>query len=331
MKNKKTLWFRTLGMLLTFSMLFSLSGAFAAESPYPTKVVRIIVPFPPGGSNDIIARLIAARLSDRFGKQVIVENRPGAGTVIGVELAAKSDPDGYTLLLSGSAFTINPALYKLPYDPAKAFAPVVKLGSGPALLTVHPSVPASSVKELIALAKEKPGKLICAAVGVGTFQHLGAELFKLMAGVDFKIVHFKGGGPAATDQLGGHSQVMFASLMQVFSHVKSGKLRGLGTGGLKRSAAVPDIPTISESGLPGYESSIWWGIHAPAGTPQTIVDRLQKEIAEIVNSPEMHKIFQDQGAEVDYLPPAEFSKFVGAEIAKWGRVVKEANIKVEPK
>jgi len=331
MKNKKTQWFRILGMLLAFSMLFSLSGTFAAESPYPTKIVRIIVPFPPGGSNDIVARLIAARLSDRFGKQVIVENRPGAGTVIGVELAAKSDPDGYTLLLSGSAFTINPALYKLPYDPVKGFVPVVKLGSGPALLTVHPSVPANSVKELIALAKEKPGKLICAAVGVGTFQHLGAELFKLMAGVDFKIVHFKGGGPATTDQLGGHSQVMFASLTQVLPQVKSGKLRGLGTGGLRRSAAVPDIPTISEAGLPGYESSIWWGIHAPAGTPQAILDRLQKEIAEIVKSPEMHKIFHDQGAEVDYLPPVEFNKFVGAEIAKWGRVVKEANIQVEKK
>ncbi len=331
MKTQKTRLFRILGMLLTFSMLVSLTGAFAAESSYPTKVVRIVVPFPPGGSNDIIARLIASRLSDRFGKQFIVENRPGAGTVIGVEVVAKSDPDGYTLLLSGSAFTINPALYKLPYDPAKAFAPVLKLGSAPALLTVHPGVPANSVKELIALAKEKPGKLVCAAVGVGTFQHLGAELFKLMAGVDFKIVHFKGGGPAATDQLGGHSQIMFASLTQVLAHVKSGKLRGLGTGGLKRSASVPDIPTISEAGLSGYESSIWWGIHAPAGTPQAILDRLQKEIAEIVNSPEMHKIFQEQGADVDYLSPSEFNKFIAGEITKWKRVVKEANIKVEAK
>jgi tripartite-type tricarboxylate transporter receptor subunit TctC len=316
-------------MLLAFSLVFSLSAAFAAESSYPSKTVRIIVPFTPGGSNDIIARMIAVKLSDRFGKQVIVENRPGAGTVIGVETVAKSDPDGYTLLLSGSAFTINPALYKLPYDPAHGFAPVAKLGSGPALLTVHPTVPANSVKELIALAKEKPGKLICASVGVGTFQHLGAELFKLMAGVDFKIVHFKGGGPAATDQIGGHSQIMFASLMQVLAHVKAGKLRGLGSGGLKRSAALPDMPTISEAALAGYESSIWWGIHAPAGTPQAIIERLRKELAEILNAPDMQKIFQDQGAEVDYLAPAEFGKFVGAEIAKWGRVVKEANIKAE--
>ncbi len=330
MKNKRAQWFRILGILVAFSILSSLSVAFAAE-PYPTKPVRIIVPFPPGGSNDIIARLIAARLTERFGKQVIVENRPGAGTVIGVELVAKSDPDGYTLLLSGSAFTINPALYKLPYDPVKAFAPIAKLGSGPALLTVHPSVPANSVKELIALLKKNPGKMICSSVGIGTFNHLGAELFKLMAGVDFKIVQFKGGGPATTDQLGGHSQLMFGSLMQVLAHVKSGKLRGLGTGGLKRSAALPDIPTISEAGLPGYESSIWWGIHAPAGTPQAILNRLQKELSEIVNSPEMQKIFQDQGAEVDYLAPAEFNKFVAAEITKWGRVVKEANIKVEQK
>ncbi len=331
MKNKRLQRVILLGMLLGFSMPCLLPEALAAESSYPTKTVRIVVPFPPGGSNDIIARMIAARLSDRFGKQVIVENRPGAGTVIGVELVAKSEPDGYTLLLSGSAFTINPSLYKLPYDPAKAFVPIAKLGSGPALLTVHPGVPAHSVKELIALLKEKPGKLICAAVGVGTFQHLGAELFKLMAGVDFKIVHFKGGGPAATDQLGGHSQIMFASQMQVLPHVKAGKLRGLGTGGWKRSATLPDMPTISEAGLPGYESSIWWGIHAPAGTPQAIVNRLQKEIAEIVNSAEMRKIFLDQGAEVDYLAPAEFDKFVAAEIAKWGRVIKEANIKVEKK
>ena len=329
MKNKRIQRFMILGILLAFSALLSFSAAFAAEAPYPGKTVRIIVPFPPGGSNDIIARMITAKLSERFGKQVIVENRAGAGTIIGVELVAKSEPDGYTLLLSGSAFTITPALYKLPYDPAKAFAPVAKLGSGPALLTVHPGVPANSVKEFIALAKEKPGKLICASVGVGTFQHLGAELFKLMAGVDFKIVHFKGGGPAATDQLGGHSQVMFASLMQVLAHVKAGKLRGLGTGGLKRSAALPDMPTIAEAGLPGYESSIWWGIHAPAGTPQAIVDRLHKELAEILNSPDIQKMFQDQGAEVDYLGPGEFGKFIAAETAKWARVVKEANIKAE--
>jgi tripartite-type tricarboxylate transporter receptor subunit TctC len=329
MKNKKTRWVRILGMWFAFSILFSLTAAFAAEASYPSKPVRIIVPFTPGGSNDIIARMIAVKLSERFGKQVIVENRPGAGTVIGVELAAKSDPDGYTLLLSGSAFTITPALYKLPYDPAKAFAPVAKLGSGPALLTVHPNVPANSIRELIALVKEKPGKLICASVGVGTFQHLGAELFKLMAGVDFKIVHFKGGGPAATDQLGGHSQIMFASLMQVLAHVKAGKLKGLGTGGLKRSPALPDMPTIAEAGLPGYESSIWWGIHAPAGTPQAIVDRLQKDLSEILNSPEIQKMFQDQGAELDYLGPAEFGKFIAAETAKWARVVKEANIKAE--
>ncbi len=329
MKSKKIRRFMILGMLIGFSMLTLLSAAFAAESAYPTKTVRIIVPFPPGGSNDIVARLIAAKLSERFGKQVIVENRPGAGTVIGVEAVAKAEPDGYTLLLSGSAFTINPALYKLPYDPAKAFAPVAKLGSGPALLTVHPSVPANSVRELIALLKQKPGKMICSSVGIGTFNHLGAELFKLMAGVDFKIVQFKGGGPATTDQLGGHSQLMFGSLMQVLAHVKSGKLRGLGTGGLKRSSALPDVPTISEAGVPGYESSIWWGIHAPAGTPQAILDRLQLELSEIVTAPEMHKIFQDQGAEVDYLAPAEFNKFVAAEITKWGRVVKEAHIKVE--
>jgi len=329
MKNKRPQLFMILGILLAFSMLFSLPWAFAADSSYPTKPVRLIVPFPPGGSNDIVARMIAARLSERFGKQVIVENRAGAGTIIGAELVAKSEPDGYTLLLSGNAFTITPALYKLPYDPAKAFVPVARLGAGPAVLTVHPSLPVNSVKELIALAKEKPGKLICASVGVGTFNHLGAELFKIMAGVDFMIVHFKGGGPATTDQLGGHSQIMFGSLMQSLPHLKSGKLKGLGTGGLKRSVVLPDMPTIAEAALPGYESCIWWGVHAPAGTPQAIVDRLHKELTTILKSSEMQKMFQDQGAEVDYLGPAEFGKFIAAETTKWARVVKEANIKAE--
>jgi len=328
MEKMRIQLFGILGILLAFSVLVSLPAAWAADASYPSKTVRIVVPFTPGGSNDIVARLIAEKLSERFHKQVIVENRGGAGTIIGAEMVAKSEPDGYTMLLSGNAFTITPALYKLPYDPAKAFIPVARLGAGPCVLTLHPSVPANSVKEVIALLKEKPGKMICASVGVGTFNHLGAELFKIMAGVDFTIVQFKGGGPATADQLGGHSHLMFGSLTQAIPHLKSGKLKGVGTGGLKRSVVLPDMPTIAET-LPGYESVIWWGIHAPAGTPQGIVDRWQKELNGILNTPEIQKRFIDEGGEVEYLGSADFGKFISGETAKWARVVKEGNIKAE--
>ena len=223
----------------------------------------------------------------------------------------------------------NPALYKLPFDPMKSFIPIAKLGSGPNSLTVHPSVPANSVKELIALTKEKPGQLICGCAGVGSFQHMGTELFKIMTDIDFKIVQFKGGGPAMIDLLGGHSQFSFGSLIQTIPHIQSGKFRVLGTGGLKRSTVLPDVPTIAEAGVPGYEATNWWGILAPAGTPAPIVDRLNKEIKTILISAEVKKLFLKEGAEVDYLGPAEFGPFIEREIAKWGKVVKEANIKVE--
>jgi tripartite-type tricarboxylate transporter receptor subunit TctC len=328
MKNRSPQLFLAVGMLLAVSMLFSLSMAFAADSSYPSKPVRLIVPFAPGGSNDIIGRQIAAQLTERLGKQVIVENRGGAGAVIGMEMVAKSEPDGYTLLLSGNAYTIAPSLHQnLPYDPAKSLIPIARLGTGPAVLTVYPNLPVNSVKELIAYAKQNPGKLVCASVGVGTFNHLGAELFKIMAGVDFKIVQFKGGGPATTDHLGGHAQIMFGSLTQAIPHIKSGKLKAFGTGGSKRNAALPDVPTIAEAGVPGYESTIWWGIHAPAGTPKPIGERLQKELKAILSAPETEKMFQDQGADTDYLGSAEFGKFIETETVKWTRVIKESNIK----
>jgi tripartite-type tricarboxylate transporter receptor subunit TctC len=244
-------------------------------------------------------------------------------------MAAKASPDGYTLLIVSAAYGFNPALYTLPFDPVKSFVPVAKLGSGPNSLTVHPSVPANTVKELIALAKQKPGQLICGSAGVGSFQHMGTELFKMMAGVDFKIVQFKGGGPAMIDQLGGHSQFSFGSLIQTLPHIQSGKFRILATGGLKRSAILPSVPTIAEAGVPGYEATNWWGILAPAGTPAPIVERLNKEIKTLLASAEVQKLFLNEGADVDYLGPAEFGPFIEKEIIKWGKVVKEANIKVE--
>ncbi|MBI2211256.1 MAG: hypothetical protein HYU47_11815, partial [Deltaproteobacteria bacterium] len=210
-----------------------------------------------GGSNDIVGRLIATKLTERLGKQVVADNRGGAGGVIGTEAAAKSEPDGHTLLIISSAYAFNTWLYKLPYDSVKAFTPVAKLGTGPNVLAVHPSVPASSVKELVALAKREPGKLNFASAGAGSFQHLGTELFKMIAGVDIAIVQFKGGGPAMIDLIGGHTQATLGSLIQFMPHIKSGKVKALGTGGAKRSVVLPDVPTIAEAGVSGYEANNW--------------------------------------------------------------------------
>jgi len=307
----------------------ALGYGIAEAQTYPSKAVRLIIPFPPGGSNDIVGRFIATKLTERLGKQVIADNRGGAGGVIGSEAAAKSEPDGHTLLIISSAYAINTSLYKLPYDPVKAFAAIAKVGTGPNVFAVYPGVPVNSVKEFIALAKEKPGQLNFASAGVGSFQHLGSELFKSLTGADVGIVQFKGGGPAMIDVMGGHTHAALGSLIQFMPHIKSGKVKALGTGGAKRSVSLPDVPTIAEAGVPGYEANNWWGILAPAGTPRPIIDRLYKEISGILSSTETQKVFGDQGAEVDKLGPAEFGPYIAAETAKWGKVIKEANIKAE--
>jgi tripartite-type tricarboxylate transporter receptor subunit TctC len=328
MQTEKLRLFKILGMLIFVSLVFLLPSAVFAADSYPSKPVRLIIPFPPGGSNDIAGRLIATKLTERLGKQVVADNRGGAGGVLGSEMAAKADPDGYTLLIASAAYGFNPALYKLPFDPVKSFTAVAKLASGPNSLTVHPSVPANTVKELIALLKAKPGQMICGCAGVGSFQHMGTELFKSMTKTEFKIVQFKGGGPAMVDQLGGHSQFSLGSLIQTIPHIQSGKFRILGTGGLKRSSILPNVPTIAET-VPGYEATNWWGILAPAGTPAPVVERLNKEIKTLLGSADVQKLFEKEGADVDYLGPAEFGPFIAGEITKWGKVVKEANIKVE--
>ncbi|MFL5064938.1 MAG: tripartite tricarboxylate transporter substrate binding protein, partial [Xanthobacteraceae bacterium] len=258
---------RICSLLLPAGLLLALATAVAAQD-YPTKPVRLIIPFPPGGSNDVVGRMIATHLGEHLGKQVVVDNRSGAGGVIGTEIAANAAPDGYTLLIISSAHAYNPWLYKLSYDPIKSFTPIGILASGPNVLAISPSLPVNSVKELVALAKQKPGDLQYASAGVGTFQHLGAELFKLEAGVDMLHVPFKGGGPAMIDVMGGHTKLVFSSLVQTTPHLKSGKLKALGTGGSKRSTVLPDVPTIAEAGVPGYEAVNWWGMVAPAGTPQ---------------------------------------------------------------
>ena len=329
MPNKKLLRLVVLGVLLILATVPPLSAAFAAADSYPGKPVRLIIAFPPGGSTDIVGRLIATKLSERLGKQVVPENRSGAGGTLGAEMVMKAEPDGHTLLFTSAALALNPLLFKVPYDPVKSFSPIAKMGDGPVVLTVHPGVPANSVKELIALAKKQPGKMVVSASGNGSFNHLATELFKMMAGIDVKIVQFKGGGPAMIDTMGGHSQISLGTLTQSLPQIKSGKLKALGYGGAARSRLMPDLPTISESGLPGYEAAIWWGLFAPVGTPKTIVDRLHKELAVILKAEDTKKTFEVQGAEPDLLASAEFVKFIEQEGAKWGKVVREGNIKGE--
>ena len=327
MQKMKSLLIKILGVLLVLVIGLPIFEIFAAADSFPSKPIRLIIPFAAGGSTDIIARLVATKLSERLGKQVVSENHGGAGGIIGIEIVSKSEPDGYTLLFSSASIAINPSLYKVPYDPVKSFIPIAKLGAGPSVLTVHPSVPVNSVKELITLAKKQPGKLVCAVGGgVGSFMHMATELFKMMADVDFKIVQFKGGGPAMIDTMGGHSQIFFPSLTMSLPQIKAGKLKALGYAGSVRSKLLPDLPTISEAGVPGYEAAIWWGILAPAGTPKAICDVLYKEIELIVNSEDTKKIFENQGAVPELMTPSEFGKYIQAETSKWGKVVKAAHI-----
>jgi tripartite-type tricarboxylate transporter receptor subunit TctC len=316
-------------LLKVAGLLLALTTSVAAQD-YPSKPVRLIIPFPPGGSNDVVGRVIATHLSARLGKQVVVDNRgAGAGGIVGTEVAANSPHDGYTLLIISIAHAVNPWLYKLPYDPIKSFTPIAILASGPNVLVVNPDLPVHSVKDLLAAAKDKPGQLQYASAGIGSFQHLGGELFKLMAGVDILHVPFKGGGPAMIDVIGGHTKVMFSSLVQTTPHIRSGKLRALGTGGLARSPILPEVPTIAEAGVPGYQAVNWWGVVAPAGTPAAIVEKLHKDIAAVQESEEVRTHFAAEGAQVVQMSSAEFAPFIAKEMQKWERVVKEGGIKAQ--
>jgi tripartite-type tricarboxylate transporter receptor subunit TctC len=303
--------------------------AIAQTSPYPSKPVRLIIPFPPGGSNDVVGRMIAAQLSQKLEKPVVVENVGGAGGLIGTEMAAKAAPDGYTLLLISVAFAFNPSMYKLSYDPASAFAPVAMLGAGPVVIAVTSKLPAGNLRELLAMAREKPGSLNYATAGVGSFQHLASELFKQQAGIDMVHVPFKGGGPAMMDVIAGNTQVAIGSLVQMLPQIKGGKLKAIGVGSAQRIPALPETPTISEAGLPGYEVTNWWGIAVPAGTPRAVIERLHRDLSAIVASAETKKRFEAEGADAVQMTPEEFGRFIAQESAKWARVVKEAGIRPE--
>ena len=314
-----------------FALLLALPfvSSWPAAAEYPDRPVRLIIPFPPGGSNDVVGRLVANQLSEKLGHKVFVDNRGGAGGVLGTEAAATAPPDGYTLLIISIAHAVNPALYKLNYDPIKSFAPISILATGPNVLAVNPQLPVKNVAELLKLAKEKPGELDYASAGVGSFQHLGGELFKLVAGVNLQHVPYKGGGPAMSDVIAGHVKIMFSSLVQTTPFIQSGQLRALGTGGTTRNPVLPDVPTIAEAGVPGYEANNWWGVMAPAGTPQPIIDRIYKDIQEVLKSPELKAAFDREGAAAVTMTSAEFTQYIENEIVKWGRVVKEGNIKAQ--
>jgi tripartite-type tricarboxylate transporter receptor subunit TctC len=310
-------------------LALAICAAPAVADDYPTRSIRLIIPFAPGGSNDVVGRIIANQLGQKLGQQVFVDNRAGAGGVVGSDLAAKATPDGYTLLIVSVAHVVDPWLYKEPFDAVKDFVPVSIIATGTNVLSVNPNVPVHSVKELLDLAKEKPGFLNYASAGIGSFQHLSGELFKLMAGVDIVHVPYKGGGPAMLAVIAGEDQVMFSSIVQTVPNIQSGQLRALATGGEKRSPILPDLPTIAEAGVPGYVATNWWGIVAPAGTPQPIVDKLHDAIAALLDSPETKKFLDNEGAAPVLMSSAEFGTFIAAELAKWGPVVKQAGMKAE--
>jgi len=315
-------------LLAALALLAAAPVARAADA-WPSRPIHFVIPFPPGGSNDVVGRVFAAAIGERLGQTLVVENRGGAGGVVGTELVAKAAPDGYTLLVISLAHAVNPWLYKLKYDPIKSFVPIGIMGSGTNVLVVNPTLPVHSVRELVALAKAKPGELNYASAGIGSFQHLGGELFKLDAGVDIVHVPFRGGGPAMLDVLAGNTKIMFSSLVQTTPYIRNGQLRALGTGGTKRSPVLPEVPTIAEAGVPDYQATNWWGIIAPAGTPAEIVAKVHAALAAAQDSPDTQKRLESEGADVVRMSSAEFGAFMQSEMKKWGEVVQKGGIKAQ--
>ena len=302
----------------------------ALAQNYPVKPIRIIVPQSAGGSTDLAARVVTQRLDDALKQPIVVDNRPGAGSINGTDLVAKAPPDGYTLLAVAASFTITPSLRKkLPFDPVRDFLPVSQLASLPHVLVLHPSVPVKTVKELIAFAKEKPGQLNCASSGVGTSTHLAAEQFMYMTGTKMLVVPYKGGAPGVIALLGGQVQVYFATISTALPHIRTGKLHALAVTSAKRSSVAPELPTVSEAGVTGYEHSSWVGILAPAKTPRHVIEKLNTEIVKIVNAPDVKAVFLRDGLESVGNSPREFETIIKAEVAKWQTLVKAAGIPVE--
>ena len=316
--------------LFCAGVLLGVTAQAHAQANYPTRAVRVIVPSSPGGGTDISARILAPQLTQFLGQQVIVENRPGAGTMIGGEAVARAAPDGYTLLMGISTLAINPAMYKkVPYDAQKDFAPISQAVSLSNVLVVHPSLPARNVKEFIALVKPRPGQVNFASAGVGTSPHLSMELFLVMAQLKMLHVPYKGSGPGVTDLVAGHVPAMMPNMLSAQPHIKSGRLRALGVTGSKRAPGADDIPTIAEAGVPGYEAVQWYGVLAPAATPRDIITKLHAGVVRALQNPDVRQRLLNDGAEPVGNSPEEFATYLRAETAKWAKVVQAAGIKPE--
>jgi len=314
--------------------LFSIACVVLASNgnaaAFPERPVRFVVASSPGGALDVLARLTGPKLTEKWGQPVVVDNRAGAGGVIGTEIVANANPDGYTILVIAQGFTANPYLYKkLPYRTPQDFSPITILATGPNVLVVHPSVKASSVKELVALARAQPGKLNYATSGVGAASHLSIEMFKRMSGVDMVHIPYKGAGAATAAVVGGQVQLLFTSTGAAIPHIRTGRLRALGVTTAKRSAVLPDVPTIAETGFPGFRVDGWYALLAPGSTPKPVVDRIYADVAAVLKMPDVAKRIESFGLEPNGLPPQEFSAYIRAELAKWGKVIREAGIKPE--
>lgn len=306
------------------------ASALATAADYPTRSIRYIVPQGAGGSSDTLARLVTQKLSESLGQQVITDNRPGATGIIGTEIVARAAPDGYTLLQVATSHATNPALsMKMPFDPIRDFTPITLLSQAPNLWIVHPSLPVKNMRELIALAKTRRGEINYSSSGTGSSQHLAGELLKSMAHIDIVHIPYKGSPPALIDLLGGRVVLMCSTIAPAMPLVKSGKLRALAVTSLKRSAAAPEIPTVAETGLPGYEATAWQGVLAPAGTPREVIVKLNTEMVRIVSQPDVRKQLGDQGYEPAGNSPEQFAEYIKTEIAKWTKVIKAAGLKAE--
>jgi len=317
----------TCGVLLAFPDLVGVLPVHAQN--YPVRPVRMIVPFSPGGATDVPARILAQRLSEALGHQIVIDNRPGAGAVLGTDAVAKAPPDGYTLLLTATTHVISASLYKkLPYDAIRDFAPVMLIGSGPNVLTVHPSLPAKNVRELISLAKARPGKIDYASSGNGSAQHLFGALFMSLADIRMMHIPYKGSAPATTDLIAGQVSVGFPGIALVLPHTKAGRLRALAVTSAERSKAMPDVPSIAEAGVPGYAATLWLGLLAPKGTPPEIVQKLYDEIAKVLRQPEVESAYLATGTDVTISNPEQFGRFVKAEYDKWAKVIKAVDAQV---
>ncbi len=325
MKKNMNQWLTALG----FALLAAVPQVHAQA--YPNKPIRLIVPFPPGGGNDVIARVISQKLGERLGQQVVVDNKAGANGIVGLQALMQSPPDGYTIAVGAAGpLAVNPSLYdKLPYDPVKDFSPITNMVNYPLLLVTHPSVPAKNTQELIALAKAKPGQLYFASPGSGNSGHLAGELFNSMARVNTVHVPYKGQGPALSDLISGQVQMLYSSIPSVVNQVKTGQLNAIAVGSAKRVPSLPNIPTIAESGVPGYEAYSWVGMLAPAKTPKEIVNRLNAEIVDILKQKDVAEKLNQQGALPVGDTPEQFGAYIKVEIEKWGAVVRSANIKAD--